>query len=356
MIFEKSKKDPVFNIKIAAPISSADEVEMLASNGADEFYCGIVPEEWVDRYSCSLWLNRRGGEKANLSNFSDLSLLVERAHNYSISVFLTLNAPYYTGNQMPHILDMAERFYTIGVDGLIVSDLGLILAIIESRINIDISVSSVAAVHNSEAVKFFKDIGVRRIILPRHTSLEQIKEIKEKVKGLEYEVFILNDGCVYEEGFCSTTHAAGPFCMTEWHYEFYKANGTVLSDNETENLNSNLKDYEEWIWYMNNCGSSFSERGLPNGPCGLCAIHDFYQMGIDTLKIVGREASPYRKLRSLQMVKAVVGKVKQGFSKEKVCKFAMEMRGTKEFCDSGYMCYYREAKEEEFLDRIVPLT
>lgn len=339
-------------MKISAPINSPDEVDMLAACGAGEFYCGVVPEDWIDRYSYAVWLNRREVGKANLTSIANLRLLVDRSHNHSIPVFLTLNAPYYTGNQMPYILEMVEVLYSIGVDGLIISDVGLILALMNAEIDIDIRVSSVAAVRNHEAAEFFKSIGIKKIILPRHLNLLEIREIKKKVEGIEYEVFILNDGCVYEEGFCSTTHSVGSFCMTEWNYEFYGINGNELDQNDRERLNSNLRDYQKWIWYVNNCGCTFSENGFPNGPCGLCAVYDLYHIGIGSLKVVGREATSYRKLRGLQMVRSVLEKVEQGFSKEDICKFAISMRGTKEFCDSGYMCYYREAKSHAQEDTV----
>lgn len=327
-------------MKITVPISSPDEVEMLAASGAGEFYCGIVPEEWIDKYSYAVWLNRRGTGRANLRTFKDLVLLAERARGFSIPVYLALNAPYYTQSQIPWVLDIARRAKDTGIRGLIISDVGLIPAVSDSGIDFDISLSSVAAVRNSRTAAFYRRLGVGKIIFPRHMGVQEIRAIRNGAPG-RYEVFILNDGCVYEEGFCATTHAAGAFCLVGWEHEFYRTDMRELAPEEKETLQGHYDDYKKWIWFMNNCGSSFSENGLPNGPCGLCAVHDFYHMGIDSIKIVGREATSERKLKSLQMVRAVLDKVEQGHPGEEVSRFAMAMRGTSDLCDSGYMCYYR---------------
>ena len=96
---------------------------MLLANGAEELYCGLVPEEWVARYSGAIWLNRRSPAGGNLRTFSDLARVVQQAHGRSVPVFVTLNAQTYTASQLPLVLDLARRYVEeASVDGLIVSD------------------------------------------------------------------------------------------------------------------------------------------------------------------------------------------------------------------------------------------
>jgi U32 family peptidase len=78
-------------MKILAPLNSASEAEMLLANGAEELYCGLVPEEWIARYSGAIWLNRRSPAGGNLRSFSDLARVVEQAHQRAVPVFVTLN-------------------------------------------------------------------------------------------------------------------------------------------------------------------------------------------------------------------------------------------------------------------------
>ena len=96
------------------------------------------------------------------------------------------------------------------------------------------------------------------------------------------------------------------------------------------------------MWYQNNCGSSCQKDGLPNGPCSLCWFADFRAWGVAAVKIVGREASFFRKMRSLQLVKAVMDEVREGASANSIAELARSLRKTPEYCEKGYMCYFRE--------------
>jgi putative protease len=58
------------------------------------------------------------------------------------------------------------------------------------------------------------------------------------------------------------------------------------------------------------------------------------------LKIVGREASPFKKLASVRMVRDIVDRVRLGESKLHVIDRAISLRGEPQHCQSGYMCYY----------------
>lgn len=326
-------------MKILAPAGSVDEVEMLIGSGAEELYCGLSPREWLEKYSMAVWLNRRGPRSGNLRTFAELRTLVDTAHSAGVPVFLTLNAPYYSAEQHPHLLEFCRRAGECGVDAFIISDLGLILALRDARIEVPVHVSSVAATLNSSAVEFYRELGVTRIIFPRSLSVQDMQAIVKKSSAyVEFESFVLNDGCVYEEGFCHTTHnVAGAFCTTPWSYE-WQADERRQPDPDLE---GHLADYRRWVWFTNNCGCSNTPKGLPNGPCGLCAIPELAAMGISSIKIVGREANPYRKLASLQLVKAVVERVRTGMSPEQVRELAAGIRETPELCSAGYMCYYR---------------
>jgi len=334
-------------VKINTPISSADEVEMLAANGADELYCGVVPREWIEAYTGAIWLNRRSPAGANLATYDSLAELVLSAHRYGIPVSLTLNAPCYNERQLQSISDLARRVTEeIGVDALIVSDIGLLLALAELRLKTRIHISSIASVLNSETIEFYKELGASRIILPRSLSLREIRDLAMKVGDrIELEAFILNDGCAFEEGLCHTTHhhRVGAFCFNirEWNYEVYRDDGGPLGPEEKDIIAGQMDSYREWLWYVNGCGGALSQEGLPLGPCGLCAIHELSRMGIGSLKIAGRQASSFRKLASLRLVKAVVDLVRSGAAPEEIAARARRVRNAPEMCDSGYMCYYR---------------
>jgi putative protease len=331
-------------LKVLAPISRAEEVEMLVKSGAEEFYVGYIPFEWLKHFTAGVWMNRRAPQ-ASIPAIEEYEDLVAKAHSYNVPVFMTLNAPYYTSDQVPLLLEIAKEAYDCGTDAFIISDIGLMVSIKQAIPDAVIHVSSLAAPMNSQSVKLYRELGASRIIFPRSLSLAEMREVMEAGgRDLEYELFILNDGCVYEESFCFTTHnQVGAFCASQnWDFQFIAAAGERdLSAREREKLHKHLKDYHEFVWFTHSCGCSVSSRGIPLGPCGLCSLKEIAELGIDSLKIVGREANSLRKLASVQLVSAVVRAVREGADKNGVQEKAKRLRQTPEFCDSGYMCYYR---------------
>src|SRR5262245_59852227 len=155
-------------MKFLAPISSYYELEMLAANGAEELYCGIVPREWMEKYTGAIWLNRRSPKGGSLDSYADLKRLVDDAHKLNLPVFITLNAPYYTAEQMPLVLELAHKLSEeVGVDALIVTDINLLLRLSEENLTCDLHVSSVAETLNTETVRFLLNFGPSRVILDR---------------------------------------------------------------------------------------------------------------------------------------------------------------------------------------------
>lgn len=333
-------------MKLLAPIRALDELEMLASAGAEELYCGIVPREWTDRYQGAAWLNRRAPRNGSLETWRELRDLTGAAAKLSIPVFVTLNAPYYTEDQLPLVADLASRLAAeCGVRAFIISDIPLLHRLSQMQLPADLHVSSVAATLNVEAVRFLQEFGPTRIVLPRSVTLAEIREITTAVAGdMEIEVFLLNDGCAFEEGFCATTHhhSVGAFCTSlstmdaafEWH-------GPACSGRRQKWLLKNLADYREWVWYVNGNGCSSTPKGLPYGPCGLCAIGELQRMGVASLKIVGREASPFKKLASVKMAADILRRVRAAEPDSRVIQRARSLRGEPQHCESGYMCYYK---------------
>lgn len=331
-------------MKLLAPINHPDEVEMLVGSGADELYCGVLPREWTDRYSVAVQLNRREEAVGNMQTLSDLRELVDLAHRHSAKVHLAMNAPTYTEDQIPYVCGLvADAVDQIGIDALLVADVGLLTALMNWRSGLRLHISSLAVIHNSQAVRFFADLGASRVILPRQTRVDEAVAIATAVPEMEIEVFILNDGCIYEEGHCRTLHRPGPICLTDWNYDFRSTDSNPpLTAAELEAMQSNVKDYRHWITCHMASGGILSSTRMPGGPCGLCAIPELYHGGVHSLKIIGREAPAYKKLRSVQQVRHVLDRVAEGMSAEKTRTVAQAIRGTPELCGSGYACYYPE--------------
>jgi putative protease len=268
--------------------------------------------------------------------------VVNLAHRSRTPVHVTLNAPFYTQAGMDYLIKLAEKLISeLEIDGLIVSDLNFLMRLAGEKFPVNLHLSSLASCINSRAVELYQSLGIKRIILPRQLQLSEIKRIVTQTSSpMEFEVFAVNDGCFFEEGFCQTTHAlGGPFCLTDWEVQVHRCDGDPISNTQ---IAQHLTELREYLWFQNNCGSSFQQDGLPNGPCSLCWFGHFRDWGVTTVKIVGREASFYRKMRSLQTVKAVMDEVKAGGGCKEIAEFARSLRATPQYCDQGYMCYFKD--------------
>lgn len=331
------------DMMIVAPVASVRDVEMSVHFGADELYCGVSPPEWEEHFGGGWWINRRSPQGANLVTWAAICEVVRLAHEARVPVHVALNAPYYTEGGIRYLRKLAHKLSNeLGVDGLIVSDFNFLLHLAEKPLPVRIHLSSLGSCSNGRAADFYASLGVRRIILPRQLRLSEIRRIVAgRSSRVEFEVFALNDGCYFEEGYCQTTHAlGGPFCLSNWQQTLPEAG---RADPDRDEIERALRDLQEYLWYQNNCGSSFQGQGLPNGPCSLCWFGHFRDWGITAVKIVGREASFARKTASLQLVKAIMEEVRAGKPAEEIARAALALRESPEHCSKGYMCYFRES-------------
>lgn len=332
-------------MRITAPISRIEEIEAQAAAGAHELYCGIVPQEWVARFNTGA-VNRR--YFGNLDSMATLALGIETAHRAGVRLFLVLNAQHYGEAQQVALLELAQRFHEAGGDAVIVADIALVARLHQQLPALAIHLSSVAGCRNSAGIAFYRDLGVRRVILPRDVTLDEIEGMARAADGVELEAFVLNDGCVFEEGSCHSLHLpsklGGPICLDERPFDYCDARGEPVSERTARKLRENDSDYKSWLWYRFGCGFSTTEEGYPYGPCGLCAMARLRAAGVMSVKIAGREGPTERKTRSTALVRAVLDQLTGGATPQEAATFAVGLRRLDEHCRSGFMCYYPETR------------
>ncbi|MBK6287112.1 MAG: U32 family peptidase [Gammaproteobacteria bacterium] len=333
-------------MKIVAPISHIRELGAVLEAGADEIYFGMVPTEWASQFGLSSISRRMFG---NISDYRDMQQIIAITHRAGKQAMLVLNAQHYTQAQAESLMRLAERFSDAGGDAIIIADTALLLEISELRLDARLHLSSIAACRNAQAAKLFESIGANRIIFPRYMKLAEIEAMTRALPALEFEAFVLNDGCIYEEGVCHTIHLpqqyGGPICMDNYRYSHYRCDGNAIEPQEQALLLANEQDYVEWTWYKFSCGFSTSKQGYTFGPCGICAIHDFMRVGLSAIKIAGREAPLERKIKSIELVRSVRDRVAGGNTGKEIFDYATRVRARTDLCESGYMCYYPEVME-----------
>ncbi|MBI2895062.1 MAG: U32 family peptidase [Deltaproteobacteria bacterium] len=321
---------------LLAPVSDPSDVAALIDAGATRLYCGVAPRAWSQRYTRAVWLSRRG-PSANLPDLESLARVTDLARRRGAGVHLALNAPSLTGEQVEMVAGLARRAVgELGVEAVIAADTSLMLAL--GELAVPFVASTVAVAHNSEALRFFRDLGAVAAVLPRHLRFDEIARISGEVPDLELESLVLFDGCPWEEGLCRTVHEVGPtsaFCRTGWTALVEPVPGRAP---DADALTGAFRAWREWTYWADACGSPVTDRGVPNGACGLCALYPLARSGVRVFKLGGRQSPIERRVRGTQMVRRVLDASDQGPD------LARAIRATPDLCDSGAMCYYPQPR------------
>ena len=280
--------------QILAPFSNKKEVVPLIEAGATELYCGLVDKKWQQSYSFVSSINLRHDRAANLVSFKELQHSIEEAHSMNSRVFLTLNAHFYSQPQLPIVLKQAEKAIKAGIDSLIVADSSLIPKL-KQEFSVPISLSTGNPAFNNSALDFFKELGIERVVFPRHLSLNEIEQLTSHSKkiGLTTECFVLNVICPYIDGLCTFQH------IVDESVEFLPLGGLPCRYNFNVKAFSKASKEKKLAAesHINIWGNTLSRD------CGLCALPYFKRFGVDSLKIAGRAHPIEKKLADVMAVK-----------------------------------------------------
>lgn len=173
-------------------------MEILAPSGSKESLIGAINAGAQAIYLAG----KRFGARAYASNFDDDHLIevIRYAHLRGVFVYVAVNTVIFD-DEVKDLLDYTDFLVHHDVDAFIVQDIGMIEILTRRYPNIEIHASTQVNTHNISQVRFLKEIGVKRIVLARETSIETIKQIKKNV-DIEIEVFVHGALCVCFSGNC----------------------------------------------------------------------------------------------------------------------------------------------------------
>lgn len=147
-----------------------------------------------------------GARKNAPNSLDDIRDVVNYAHKFRVKVFITLNT-ILTDSELDEAVTLAGELDKIGVDALIVQDMGFLEKI--KTIGIPVHISTQADNRDLEKVSFFNNLGAARVVLARELSLKQIKEIHDANPKLELEAFVHGALCVSYSGQCYLSQYIG---------------------------------------------------------------------------------------------------------------------------------------------------
>ncbi len=173
-------------MKIVAPAGNMERFYSAISATADEIYLGL----------------KGFGARRNTENFTveELKKAIDYAHLRGSRIFLTLNT-IMTNREIEFLYPTLKDLYNYGLDVIIVQDLGYAEYLHKNFPSIEIHGSTQMTVANYYEINYLKELGFKRIVLPRELSFEEIKEIR-KHTDIELEVFVSGSLCISFSGNC----------------------------------------------------------------------------------------------------------------------------------------------------------
>ena len=252
--------------ELLAPAGNMEKMKMAFHYGADAVYLG--------------------GKLFNMRSFSgnfseaELKEATEYAHSLGKKVYVTLNIiPH--NEELEGMIPYVKYLDEIGVDGVIVADMG-VFQIVRENTNLNISISTQASNTNWRSVKMWKDLGAKRVVLAREVSLDNIREIRERVPDIEVEVFIHGAMCISISGRCLLSNymtgrdANRGSCAQSCRWEY-----TLMEEK---------RPGEHFPVYEDERGTYiFNSKDM----CTIEFIDKILEIGVDSLKIEGRMKGIY---------------------------------------------------------------
>ncbi len=240
-------------------LSPAGNMECLISavqNGADAVYLG----------------GKKFGARAFANNFDGEEMIkaIKYCHLYGVKIYVTVNTLVYD-SEMKEALEYVSFLHKNGVDALIVQDIGLIRKIRQTYPTLELHASTQCHNHSKDSVLEMKKLGVKRVVLARELSLEEIKNIDVDI---EKEVFVHGALCVSYSGCCLFSSMNGGRSGNRG-----ECTGCCRLPYKLIKNGKELKTNGDYL---------LSTRSL----CTITKIKELIESGITSFKIEGRMKSP----------------------------------------------------------------
>ena len=310
--------------ELLSPAGSLKNMRYAFAYGADAVYAG------QPRYSLRV--------RNNEFDHDNLAIGIQEAHDLGKKFYVVVNIQPHNSKLKNFIRDLTP-VVAMQPDALIMSDPGLIMMVREHFADMDVHLSVQANAINWATVKFWKNMGLTRVILSRELSIDEIEEIKQQVPDMEIEVFVHGALCMAYSGRCMLSgymnkrDANQGACTNacRWEYKVHETqqdeNGDVIP---VQNLNtgsnccssSNADElhmqaqhqFDEPVLLQRHDEDMFAAEEDEHGTYFMNSkdlravqhVERLTQMGIHSLKIEGRTKSYFYCARTAQIYRKAI--------------------------------------------------
>lgn len=307
--------------ELLSPAGSLKNMRYAFAYGADAVYAG------QPRYSLRV--------RNNEFDHDNLAIGIKEAHDLGKKFYVVVNIQPHNSKLKNFIRDL-EPVVAMQPDALIMSDPGLIMLVREHFPHMDIHLSVQANAVNWATVKFWKNMGLTRVILSRELSIEEIAEIKQQVPDMEIEVFVHGALCMAYSGRCMLSgymnkrDANQGACTNacRWEYKVLDAKEDVTGDViPVKNLDSGCcsqdmdeahkvaqHQFDEPVLLQRNDEDMFAAEEDEHGTYFMNSkdlravqhVERLTKVGVHSLKIEGRTKSYFYCARTAQIYRKAI--------------------------------------------------
>lgn len=268
-------------VELLAPAGNFEKLKTALYYGADAVYVG------GKNFSLRAFSN-------NFTN-EELAQAIDYTHSLGKKIYVTVNA-FMKNHEIEKIKEYLTFLYSCKVDAVIVTDPGVIYLARKYVPNLELHLSTQANTLNRASVEFWKEQGVKRIVLARELSLNEIKEINENLPSIELEAFIHGAMCISYSGRCllsnyltgrdSNRGECVQACRWNFAIKEVSKEGEFYPVEEDERgtyiLNSKDLNLIDYIGEMIDSGViSFKIEGRMKGEYYLATVINAYRRAID---------------------------------------------------------------------------
>ena len=314
-------------MELLSPAGNVEKLSYAYAYGADAAYIGL----------------KKFSLRVKADNFyeDEYKKVIELKNKYpGKRLHCALNISFHD-EEIDALKNNLDYFKQYPIDAFIVQDIGIVPLLQKEFPDAELHLSTQASCVNSEAVKMYKSLGFKRIVLGREISIKQIKRIKDSVPDMEIETFVHGAMCIAYAGRCLMSayltgrSAQSGFCSHTCRWEYNVENKTqdkvhIITPEEAKAIaQSGMLEIEEQqrpgekfpVYEGDDFTAILSSKDLRM----IEHLEDFKNAGVDSLKIEGRMKSVYYVAMVTRAYRKALDALEGKITKEEAAPYVAEL-------------------------------